>query len=57
MPLYATIPYDVVSKLRDRASFQGERARLTTDGIRWAWDLYFAPDEDEGGAPSLDELR
>jgi len=57
MPLYATIPYDVVSKLRDRASFQGGAARLTTDGIRWAWDLYFAPDEDEGGAPSLDELR
>lgn len=57
LPLYPTIPYDVVSKLRDRAAFLGVPAQLTTDGLEWAWDLYFAPDEDEGGTPNLDDLR
>ncbi|MCM5572087.1 ATP-binding protein [Burkholderiaceae bacterium FT117] len=57
LPLYATIPYDVLSKLRDRATFLGEQPRLDPDSLRWAWDLYFAPDEDLGGARSLDDLR
>ncbi|TXL66066.1 ATP-binding protein [Zeimonas arvi] len=55
LPLYATIPYDVISKLRDRATFLGEQPRLDPDSLRWAWDLYFAPDEDLGGARSLDD--
>jgi hypothetical protein len=55
--LYATIPYDIVSKLRDRAAFQGTAAGLDIDGLRWAWDLYFAPDDGEGGRSSLDETR
>lgn len=57
IPLYATIPYDVVSKLRDRAAYLGGSGRLSAEGLEWAWDLYFAPDEDEGGKPSLDDLR
>lgn len=57
MPLYATIPYDVVSKLRDRALFLGIEPEFTEDGLRWAWDLYFSPDDFETGAPSLDDLR
>ena len=57
MPLYATIPYDVVSKIRDRAAFLGIEPELSEDGLKWAWSLYFAPDEDSAGAPSLDDLR
>ena len=55
LPLYATIPYDVISKLRDRAAFLGEPPRLDAESLRWAWDLYFAPDEDAAGARSLDD--
>lgn len=55
LPLYATIPYDVVSKLRDRASYLGEAPRVDAESLRWAWNLYFAPDEDIGGARSLDD--
>jgi len=57
LPLYATIPYDVISKVRDRAMFTGEEPRLDADSLRWAWNLYFAPDEGTKGAPSLDDLR
>jgi predicted ATPase with chaperone activity len=45
MPLYATIPYDVVSKLRDRAKFLGSDAVVSEDSLRWAWNLYFATDD------------
>jgi Mn-dependent DtxR family transcriptional regulator len=55
LPLYATIPYDVISKLRDRALFLGEAPKLDAESLRWAWNLYFAPDEDIGGARSLDD--
>jgi predicted ATPase with chaperone activity len=57
MPLYPTIPFDVVSKLRDRATFQGIEPTLTQDGLRWGWDVYFAPDDDQVGVPSLDDSR
>jgi predicted ATPase with chaperone activity len=54
-PLYPTIPYDVISKLRDRATFQGTEPTLTREGLRWGWDLYFAPDDERVGVPSLDD--
>lgn len=57
LPLYPTIPFDVISKLRDQALFLGEEPRMDPDSLRWAWDLYFAPDESSGGARSLDDLR
>ena len=57
LPLYATIPYDVISKLRDQAMFMGEEPRLDPESLRWAWNLYFAPDEGSDGAQSLDDLR
>ncbi|MFZ9677873.1 MAG: ATP-binding protein [Quisquiliibacterium sp.] len=57
MPLYPAIPYDLVAKLRDKAVFEGCDARLTREGLRWAWNLYFAPDQDDGEAPTLDQLR
>ncbi|MFP5406032.1 MAG: ATP-binding protein, partial [Gammaproteobacteria bacterium] len=55
LPLYATIPYDVLSKLRDRALYLGEAPRLDRESLRWAWDLYFAADETLGDVRSLDE--
>lgn len=55
LPLYATIPYDVISKLADRARYLGEPQRLDEASLRWAWDLYFAADESLGDAPSLDD--
>ena len=57
LALYATIPYDVIGKLRDRALFLGEPARLDAESLRWAWDLYLAPDGGPDGARSLDDLR
>lgn len=57
LPLYATVPYDVIGKLRDRAVFLGEAPRFDRESLRWAWNLYFAPDETLGGARSLDEVR
>ncbi len=57
MPLYPAIPYDLVAKLRDKAVFEGSDARLTREGVRWAWNLYFAPDQGDGEAPTLDQLR
>ncbi|MDT3679996.1 MAG: ATP-binding protein [Burkholderiaceae bacterium] len=55
LPLYATIPHDVISKLRDRATYLGEQPRIDGESLRWAWDLYFAADESLGTAPSLDD--
>jgi len=55
LPLYATIPYDVISKLRDRATYLGETPRVDAESLRWAWELYFAADESLGTAPSLDD--
>ena len=57
LPLFATIPYDVISKLRDQARFMGEEPRLDPDSLRWAWNLYFAPDEGRDDAHTLDDLR
>ena len=35
------IPYDVISKIRDRALYLGQSPRLTPDLIEWAWKTYF----------------
>lgn len=35
------IPYDVISKIRDRALYLGHSPRLTPELIEWAWRLYF----------------
>jgi energy-coupling factor transporter ATP-binding protein EcfA2 len=35
------IPYDVISKIRDRALYLGQTPRLTPDLIEWAWKTYF----------------
>lgn len=41
-PLLACIPYDLVSKLRDRASYFGIPPEMTDEGLAWAWESYFA---------------
>lgn len=35
------IPYDVISKIRDRALYLGQLPRLTPELIEWAWKMYF----------------
>jgi hypothetical protein len=35
------IPYDVISKIRDRALYLGQSPRLTPALIEWAWKMYF----------------
>lgn len=35
------IPYDVISKIRDRALYLGQPPRLSPELIEWAWQLYF----------------
>lgn len=35
------IPYDVISKIRDRAFYLGQLPRLTPALIEWAWKMYF----------------
>jgi hypothetical protein len=39
--LLACTPYDVISKIRDRANYLEERPCLTPKSIEWAWNLYF----------------
>lgn len=35
------VPYDVISKVRDRALYLGQLPRLTPELIEWAWNTYF----------------
>lgn len=35
------VPYDVISKIRDRALYLGQTPRLTPSLIEWAWRMYF----------------
>lgn len=46
-PLLACIPYDVVSKLRDRADYLGAPAETGEEALAWAWRNYFAASEQE----------
>lgn len=39
------IPYDVISKIRDRSFYLGLTPRLTPALIEWAWKMYFGVDE------------
>jgi hypothetical protein len=42
--LLPCIPYDIVSKVRDRATYLGMSPQLTPDLLDWAWGAYFAAD-------------
>lgn len=43
-PLLACIPFDIVSKVRDRAAYLGTTPRMTPESLVWAWQCYFATD-------------
>lgn len=45
IPLLPAFPYDLLSKVRDRALFQGREPRVNEDELEWAWRLYFAADD------------
>src|SRR5690606_18335831 len=40
-PLLPAIPFDLVGKLRDRASYLGLPMRISREQLDWAWRLYF----------------
>lgn len=40
--LLACTPYDIVSMVKDRATYIGEPVRLTEAMLRWAWRTYFS---------------
>ena len=46
------VPYDVISKVRDRALYLGQSPRLTPELIEWAWKTYFGV-----GNPPQSRLR
>ena len=39
------IPYDVISKIRDRALYLGQSPRLTPALVEWAWKMYFGEND------------
>ena len=45
-PMLPAYPVDLVLKVRDRAAFRAEPARLTPESLRWAWCLYFGAEAD-----------
>ncbi len=57
LPFYAAVPFDLIGKLVDRASFLGEQPRVDPESLAWAWDLHFAPDADSSGVPTIDDFE
>ncbi len=42
------VPFDVISKIRDRARYLGQELHLTPELIEWAWHMYFGPGDTAG---------
>lgn len=40
-PLYACYPHDLVSRVRDRAFYEGVMPELNQETLEWAWTAYF----------------
>lgn len=40
-PLYACYPHDLVSRVRDRAFYEGILPELSPEALEWAWQAYF----------------
>ncbi|MGE5493135.1 MAG: ATP-binding protein [Actinomycetota bacterium] len=40
-PLYACYPHDLVSRVRDRAFYEGVMPELNPENLEWAWTAYF----------------
>lgn len=41
-PLLACTPYDLISKVRDRAAYLGIAPQMTQETLMWAWHRYFS---------------
>ena len=44
-PYLPCIPFDVISKIGDRARYLEQTPRLSPELLEWAWRLYFAKDD------------
>ena len=40
-PLLACYPRDLLSQVRDKGAYEGEKPVLTPEALRWAWNNYF----------------
>ena len=40
-PLLACYPRDLLSQVRDKGAYEGEKPVLTPESLRWAWNNYF----------------
>lgn len=40
-PYLPSLPFDVISKIADRAQYLGEAPRMTPEALEWAWANYF----------------
>ncbi len=45
-PYYPCVPFDVISKISDRARYLEQASEMTPELLEWAWHMYF-------GAPGL----
>jgi hypothetical protein len=52
-PLLASIPREILERVRDCARYQGAQAMLTAASLDWAWDSRFAPDQPPTGARTV----
>ena len=44
-PYLPCLPFDVISKIADRAQYLAEPARMTPELLEWAWFTYFGEDD------------
>ncbi|MDB5884527.1 MAG: ATPase [Polaromonas sp.] len=60
-PYMPCVPFDVISKIADRARYLHEPARMTPELLEWAWHSYFgppaAPPPTEPGGPAGTGLK
>ncbi|PKO27023.1 MAG: ATPase [Betaproteobacteria bacterium HGW-Betaproteobacteria-9] len=49
-PYYPCIPFDVISKIADHGRYLDQPARMTPEGLEWAWRTYFGGEERQGAA-------
>lgn len=51
------IPFDVISKIRDRSLYQGQSPRLTPELIEWAWKTYFGAGSEPQQGPGSNAMK
>jgi hypothetical protein len=58
MPYLPSLPFDVISKISDRAQYLEEPPRITPEVLDWAWANYFGSNEllsQAQGSPTLNQ--